>query len=82
MGKRTSELASKRSSLSHKNRTKNDYIRMANNKSKNYIISPEGKYFKSISEASYYTGIKRSTLNNWVRRGTNNWKRIPITGRD
>lgn len=75
------ELASKRSSLSHQNRTKTDYIRMANKKSKNYIISPEGKQFNSIAEASYYTGIKRSTLDNWVRRGANNWKKIPITGR-
>ena len=48
---------------------------------KHHIISPEGKQFNSIAEASYYTGIKRSTLDNWVRRGTNNWKKIPITGR-
>lgn len=76
------DLASKRSALSHKNRTQLDYIQMANKKSKHYIISPEGTVYNSIAEAAYYTGLSRTVIENRARKGTYNWTRKPITGRE
>ena len=74
--------ASGRSSKSHLNRTQQDYVNMANTKSQNIIIAPDGTEYKSVAEAEYYTGIKRTTLDNWSRRNTNNWSRRPKTARE
>ena len=55
---------------------------MANTKSQNIIIAPDGTEYKSVAEVEYYTGIKRTTLDNWSRRNTNNWSRRPKTARE
>lgn len=75
--KENPEKAKQRSKLSHKNRTRLDYVKMANTKSKHIIVSPNGTEYRSVAEAEYYTGIARTTLDNWSRRNTNNWSRKP-----
>lgn len=70
-------LASERSVKSHKNRTRLDYVKMANTKSKHIIIAPDGTEYKSVAEAEYNTGIARTTIDNWSRRKSNNWNRRP-----
>lgn len=70
------ELASKRSSNSHKNRIKQDYINMANTKSRHIIVAPNGEQYSSVAEAAFFVGVKRTNIDNWARRGTNGWSRI------
>lgn len=45
-------------------------------------ISPEGTVYNSIAEAAYYTGLSRTVIENRARKGTYNWTRKPITGRE
>lgn len=73
------ELASKRSSDSHKNRTQKDYERMAAHKSKHLILDGKGNVFQSVAEAAHFYCLKTYTIDNWARRRSHGWSRIPNT---
>lgn len=79
--RRNPELAALRSSLSHKNRTKDDYLRMAHTKAKFLPVSPSGQIYGSVAEAAYLNKLPKYTIDNWTRRNQNGWTRIENTGR-
>lgn len=75
------EKAALRSSISHKNRTKEDYLRMAHTKTKFLPVSPQGIIYNSVAEAAYLNNLPRYMIDNWTRRNQNGWTRIENTHR-
>ena len=64
---------------SHKNRTKEDYLKMAHKKAKYLPVSPEGVVFGSVAEAAHKYGVKKHNIDNWCRRNQFGWTRTQNT---
>ena len=64
---------------SHKNRTKDDYLRMAHTKAKYLPVSPEGVVFGSVAEAAHKHGVLKHNIDNWCRRCQYGWTRTQNT---
>lgn len=70
------DLTFKRSHESHRNRVKEDYLRMAHTKAKWLPLSPDGVLYGSVAEAAYLLNIPKHNIDNWSRRNQHGWTRI------
>lgn len=71
-------LAAAQASVTH---TTACWDKMSVTKTKAYPVGPDGTVYQSIRQAAQVTGIKRSNIDNWIRREQYGWsKRLVGTG--
>lgn len=52
--------------------------KMSRAKTKFNPVGPDGTVYLSIKDAAGQTGIKRSNIDNWIRRGHYGWSKRPV----